>query len=284
MLLVLLHDFPDFLSEYYFTICDAIPARCIQLRNVVQCAFPPTLTMPDPHLVDVNTDFGPIPPILSDFSNILGDDLRAGLERIIVERSSSHSTLGLKDRFLLSTPGPSGDHYNLSLINSVVLFIGASSVSQAKAQTGTPLFVSSDPGAQLLLHLASELDPEGVYYLLIKVPRSRAFIQAFLGQHHLMSAVVLNLRYPNAHTQWFSALALFLFSEVETDMFQEIMTTVLLERVMAQRPHPWGAILTFIELLRNAKYDFWSRKYVHMVPEIAAMLESVSSTTLGYSV
>lgn len=29
LLLVLLHNFPDFLSEYYVSLCDAIPPRCL---------------------------------------------------------------------------------------------------------------------------------------------------------------------------------------------------------------------------------------------------------------
>lgn len=88
----------------------------------------------------------------------------------------------------------------------------------------------------------------------------------------------MHLRYPNAHTQWFSSLALFLFTEINVESFQEIVTTVLLERVMGYRPHPWGALLTFIELLRNPKYDFWSRKFVRIVPEISALLESVRAS------
>ncbi len=50
LLLVLLHDFPDFLSEYYFSLCDAVPPRCIQLRNIILAAFPASATLPDPHL------------------------------------------------------------------------------------------------------------------------------------------------------------------------------------------------------------------------------------------
>lgn len=93
-----------------------------------------------------------------------------------------------------------------------------------------------------------------------------------------MSAVVMHLRYPNAHTQWFSSLTLHLFVHVKGEMFQEIITKVLLERFVVHRPHPWGAILTFIELLRNPEYDFWSRSFVHAVPEITALLESVSKS------
>ena len=48
LLLVLLHDFPEFLSEYYFSLCDVIPPRCIQLRNIVLSAYPPNVLLPDP--------------------------------------------------------------------------------------------------------------------------------------------------------------------------------------------------------------------------------------------
>ena len=91
-----------------------------------------------------------------------------------------------------------------------------------------------------------------------------------------MSAAILHLRYPNAHTQWFSSLILHLFSTVQASRFQEVTTKVLLERFIVHRPHPWGALVTFIELLRNPQYDFWTRGFVRMTTEISTLLESVS--------
>jgi CCR4-NOT transcription complex subunit 1 len=32
VLLVLLHDFPEFLCEFHFHLCDVIPPSCIQVR------------------------------------------------------------------------------------------------------------------------------------------------------------------------------------------------------------------------------------------------------------
>jgi CCR4-NOT transcription complex subunit 1 len=87
--------------------------------------------------------------------------------------------------------------------------------------------------------------------------------------------MALHLRYPNAHTHWFSSLMLYLFLEVMDDRFREIMTKVLLERFVVHRPHPWGALVTFIELLRNPKYDIWSKEFVHIAPEVTVLLESV---------
>ncbi|THG98906.1 hypothetical protein EW026_g3357 [Hermanssonia centrifuga] len=266
LLLVLLHDFPEFLSEYYFTLCDIIPPRCIQLRNVILSAFPPNIILPDPHLRNVKFDslpeMGPIPPILSDFSSILKTgDLRTYLDQYLLSRGSPSFLPSLKDRLRLpGVPDGAADLYNLSLVNSLVMYIGVSSVAQAKARSGSSLFVASDPGVVALQYLATNLDVE--------------------GQHHILSAMVLHLRYPNAHTHWFTSLMLHLFYEVKVDRFREIMTKVLLERFLVHRPHPWGALVTFIELLRSPKYDFWNQEFIRIAPEVTLLLETVARSIL----
>ena len=48
-----------------------------------------------------------------------------------------------------------------------------------------------------------------------------------------------------------------------------------MERFVVHRPHPWGALVTFIELLRNPKYDFWSKGFVRAAPEVSLLLDGV---------
>ncbi|PNG99248.1 CCR4-NOT transcription complex subunit 1, partial [Tetrabaena socialis] len=48
LLLVLLHDFPEFLCEHHFSLCEAIPAPAVQMRNLVLSAFPRNMRLPDP--------------------------------------------------------------------------------------------------------------------------------------------------------------------------------------------------------------------------------------------
>ena len=43
---------------------------------------------------------------------------------------------------------------------------------------------------------------------------------------------------------------------------------VLLERLIVNRPHPWGLLVTFIELIKNPVYNFWNHEFVHCAPEI----------------
>ncbi|KAI0028354.1 Not1-domain-containing protein [Vararia minispora EC-137] len=262
LLLVLLHDFPEFLSEYYFSLCDAIPARCIQMRNIVLSAFPPEIVLPDPYLRNAEfeqiSDMGPIPPVLSDFTlGLKINDLRGHVDQHLLGRGSPSLVQLLKDRLKLPMTAldSSPDSYNASLFNSLVVYVGVSSVAQAKARSGSALFNADDPGVALLKQLATELDPEGQYLVL--------------------NSMMLHLRYPNAHTHWFISLFLHLFVEIKDELFGEVATRVLLERFIVHRPHPWGALVAFIELLRNPEYGFWSKKFVAAVPEVAVLLQSV---------
>ncbi len=47
MMVVLLHDFPEFLCEYHLSFCTILPSNCIQLRNLVLSALPRNVHLPD---------------------------------------------------------------------------------------------------------------------------------------------------------------------------------------------------------------------------------------------
>jgi CCR4-NOT transcription complex subunit 1 len=104
---------------------------------------------------------GPIPPILSDFISALkSGDVRGYLDQYLLNRGTASFLPSLKDR-LKSKGNDLHETYNLSLINALVIFIGVSSVAQAKARSGSSLFVSGDPGVIALVYLAINLDVEG---------------------------------------------------------------------------------------------------------------------------
>ena len=75
VLLVLLHDFPEFLCEYHYAFCDVIPPNCIQVRNLVLSAFPRNMRLPDPFTpnlkVDMLPDIAHVPPVMSNFVNFI---------------------------------------------------------------------------------------------------------------------------------------------------------------------------------------------------------------------
>uniref|UniRef100_A0A914N1J9 CCR4-Not complex component Not1 C-terminal domain-containing protein n=1 Tax=Meloidogyne incognita TaxID=6306 RepID=A0A914N1J9_MELIC len=84
----------------------------------------------------------------------------------------------------------------------------------------------------------------------------------------LFNAIANQLRYPNSHTHYFSCTMLYLFLEANSEQIQEQITRILFERLVALRPHPWGLLITFIELIRNPRYNFWKHDFVRCAPEI----------------
>jgi hypothetical protein len=44
----LLIDFPEFLCEKHSEFIAAMPRRHINMRNIISCAFPPNMHLPDP--------------------------------------------------------------------------------------------------------------------------------------------------------------------------------------------------------------------------------------------
>jgi CCR4-NOT transcription complex subunit 1 len=163
ILLLLLHDFPEFLSNNYFQICEAIPANCVQMQNIVLSAFPGTILLPDPHplgQLDALKEASLAPSISSDYrSNLKPSDLQA-LDVQLLGRGNTTVMNQLVDRFTLP-PSEAGDHYNLSFINSLVLYTGVSSAARAFSRTEVGTFSPTDPGVILIQYIASSLDLEG---------------------------------------------------------------------------------------------------------------------------
>jgi CCR4-NOT transcription complex subunit 1 len=100
------------------------------------------------------------------------------------------------------------------------------------------------------------------------------------------------MRYPNAHTLFFSRLVLGAFldgagsaasSPAVAEVVREQLTRVLLERLIAHRPHPWGLLVTFIELIKSATYNFWSHGFTKHNADIEKLFESVAKSCMGMS-
>jgi CCR4-NOT transcription complex subunit 1 len=254
VLLVLLHDFPEFLCDYHFSFCDVIPPTCIQLRNLFLSAFPRTMRLPDPFTPNLKVDLLPEiaqhPRILSNIVASLGG-LRVELDAYLKTQQPKAFLEWLPDRLRHDDRS-----YNVPAINSLVVYVGAQGIVHLanKALTHSPVM-------EVLLSLIGSLDAEGRYVLL--------------------NAIANQLRFPNQHTHYFSCVLLFLFAETTNEFVKEQITRCLLERLIVHRPHPWGLLITFIELIKNPRYNFWSHKFTHCAPEIEKVFESVARSCMG---
>lgn len=274
VLLVLLHDFPEFLCDYHFSFCDVIPPSCIQMRNIILSAFPRNMRLPDPSTpnlkIDLLEEMSQAPRILSEVDAALkAKQMKTDVDEYLRTRQQGSPFLGeLRQRLLLppKEAAHAGTRYNVPLINSLVLYVGMQAIQLLQARNRSqPQSVSSDlvdkAALDIFQTLIIELDTEGRYLFL--------------------NAIANQLRYPNTHTHYFSFILLYLFSDAHQEIIQEQITRVLLERLIVNRPHPWGLLITFIELIKNPGYNFWNRSFTRCAPEIEKLFESVSRSCGG---
>lgn len=264
VLLVLLHDFPEFLCDYHYTFCDVIPPNCIQMRNLILSAFPRNMRLPDPFTpnlkVDSLPDISQAPRILSNYVSIIQPaNFKKDLDSYLKTRSPITFLSDLKSN-LQSTEA--GCHYNIQLINALVLYVGTQAIQHVHSKGQTPSMSTIAPSSHMDIfqNLAVNLDTEGRYLFL--------------------TAISNQLRYPNSHTHYFSCTLLYLFAQANNEAIQEQITRVLLERLIVNRPHPWGLLITFIELIKNPSFKFWNHDFVHCAPEIEKLFESVARSCM----
>ncbi|KAI9844771.1 MAG: hypothetical protein M1837_005304 [Sclerophora amabilis] len=262
ILLVLHHDFPEFLADNHFLLCSAIPAHCAQLRNLILSAYPSSFPeLPDPFTAGLKVDrineIRNAPALAGDFEEPLRQrNVKATVDGALSQGPTDEQVNAILKAVYNPVEKDTGVGFasiavDLPLITSLVLYAGTSAINVV-GQKGGPTFVQDSPQATLLTRLAKDFGPEARYYFL--------------------SAIVNQLRYPNSHTHYFSYALLFLFGSDQNDQreseIRQQITRVLLERLIVHRPHPWGLIITLLELFKNPSYMFWDLPFIKAAPEI----------------
>jgi CCR4-NOT transcription complex subunit 1 len=265
VLLVLLHDFPEFLCDYHFGFCDVIPPNCIQMRNLILSAYPRNMRLPDPFTpnlkVSMLNDIATPPRICTNYAAAIQPaSFKKDLDSYLKQRAPVTFFAELKRNLQVSNEP--GSRYNISLMNALVLYVGTQAITHIRLKNQVPgkQTVASSAHMDIFQNLAVDSDNEGRYLFL--------------------NAIANQLRYPNSHTHYFSCTLLYLFHETNSEAIQEQITRVLLERLIVNRPHPWGLLITFIELIKNPDYEFWNHDFVHCAPEIEKLFESVARSCM----
>lgn len=255
VLLVLLHDFPSFLAGYHLSFCNVIPENCVQLRNIILSASPRGMATPDPFTPNLKIDLLPetsqAPAILS---HVLGpiESIRSHLDSYLKDGQRINFLSGLLPHLCIE--GTSD--VSAARVSSLVVYVGAHALARIQS---SQISLSRTPDMELFQTLM-EFDDRGRYICL--------------------NAIANQLRFPSSHTHYFSCVMLYLFSESKTVAVKEQVTRVLLERLIVNRPHPWGLLITFIELIKNQRYAFWNYPFTRCATEIEKVFESVARSCM----
>ena len=187
----------------------------------------------------------------------------------------------------------------MTVMNALVLYVGIQAIAQIQSKGLIPAITTIAHSAHMDIfqNLAVDLDTEGEqvwihFYEDLKLHMAKTGIFMFdnllwsekkqllieddfcvvSGRYLFLNGIANQLRYPNSHTHYFSCTLLYLFAESNTEAIQEQITRVLLERLIVNRPHPWGLLITFIELIKNPTFKFWSHEFVKCAPEIEKLV------------
>jgi len=260
---VLQHDFPEFVAANHSKFCANIPSHCVQLHNLILEAKPnPFLKTPDPLQpglkIDRIGDIRESPDNMNDFEAPLRkSDLFEVLEQALQSGPSedavahiAHAVQRRKDRE--TGPGFVPINVDRKLLESIVVYTGMHAIAKA-AQTGSATFVQASPDAALLSMLVHELNPEARYYFL--------------------SSIIDQLRFPNSHTHYFTQALLEVFgtdlNDQEESNIRGQIVRILLERMIGQWPQPWGIIVMIQELVKNERYMFYELPFIKSLPDVS---------------
>jgi CCR4-NOT transcription complex subunit 1 len=288
LLLVLNHDFPEFLADYCNTLVDVVPPSCLQLRNLMLAAVPKALPVRDPFQSygDSLPEFTVLPRTLSNPADALFQTLRDEVDAYLKTRSPAiwPTTLvgALKASIFAGQEEQSYtlSRYSLVTINALVLYVAHATLQRLQDE-----HLSSNPShargtvqaASIIAASNSSAAAEILRYLLVETDAE--------GRYAVLNAMTNQLRYANAHMFFFSRLLLSLFVSPTpnaslAEVVREQLTRVMLERLVVHRPHPWGLLVTFFELLKNPTYKFWSHGFTKMNAELENLLESVARSCM----
>ncbi|KAL5606284.1 hypothetical protein BROUX41_002699 [Berkeleyomyces rouxiae] len=268
LLIIMQHDFPEYLAAYHNQLCRYVPFHCAQLLAVILTAAPtPTDANATVHigvrfeslqeLKEGPKVFGNIDETLSQLG--LLDVLERALSNGPLEDVVAYIAHAIRQPEHKETAfGYVPVHANPSIIESVAIHVANFAIQRAQ-QDGNEVFRADQPDAKFLSMLIREVDASTRYFII--------------------ACIANQLRYPNAHTAYFSQLIVTIFgsdmADPDANEIRQQITRVLLERLIPFWTHPWGILVTVVELLKNESYMFFELPFIKAHPEVAERYAAV---------
>lgn len=166
LFLLLLHDFPEFLTEYCFHLLERIPFKAVQLRNIILSAFPFNITpIPDPCNANLKLETlnEILKPVRSLSNTALFDSIpfKKDLDNFFLTRNAGNFHNDLRG-FMISVNAEKQTVYNISLINILTLYVGHTAIQAIKTLNLST--VTNSPFYDIFQNLI-HMDSQGLFYL-----------------------------------------------------------------------------------------------------------------------
>ncbi|GAO15006.1 hypothetical protein UVI_02027680 [Ustilaginoidea virens] len=256
LLIILQHDFPDFMGGKQLSLCSSMPPHCTQLLNSVLVANPQQGYTKS---ADGKEDMKIYPGLIEEARVMLQDcGLLSLVEQTLQSGPSEDAVAQIAHAMTQSESketayGHATVAANPRIIGAIVIYMGNHAAERLSRSMPSISVTGSEPEVSTLSLLVHELSPETRYYLIV--------------------SIINQLRFPSRLTEFCSQFLLSVFGKdlsdpEDTDIRQEI-TRVLLERLVGYWPQPWGLMLTVLELVKNDKYKFFELPFIKSTPEVS---------------
>jgi CCR4-NOT transcription complex subunit 1 len=262
LMVIIEHDYPDFLAANHVRFCANIPPHAAQLRNLILHAQPrqeaseTQESLPNADDYDLAATYLQENGLLELVDQLLQDgpseDAIANLTHEINKNDAGNTVFG---NVRVST--------NTALVDAVVLFIGSFAVK--RNHEGGSLFVPGAADVATLSLLTHELGPEPRYFFL--------------------SSIVDELRYPGPYTTYYGSVLLELWGQDATDPeeidIRQQLVRIILERFSGYWPQPWGLMYVVMELTKKDKYMFFDQPFIKADRDVADRFQAIYHTVDG---
>ncbi|KAL3869023.1 hypothetical protein ACJMK2_041753 [Sinanodonta woodiana] len=256
----LLCEFPEFLCEHHYEFMGAISAQCIEMLNLVSCAYPRYMHMPDPMKsgphIDMLPEIQQCPPISPVYVKMIHESRR------VLPLLDCYLETGLPVKVLINVESYilTEDFdccYIVPRINAIVLYVETQAIIHLQCKNMT-LSISNIA--------TTSWHSKFFYNLLNRLDDA--------GRPLLITAICNQLTYPNIHTQYFSCLIQYLFESTLGERTRREIASGILERVRIQ-PISWGLAYARAKLLKNPLFDSYADEFFHRSPVIQRSLSNL---------
>lgn len=251
------NDFPEFLIENHYELMNNIPDTYFQLRNVILSSIPKKMIVPNPYDPKLNLE-----------------DIEACEKRPEVFYDPINDILPIKK--------PVDNYLRIPSNSLLKTIMSAMYRTEYDVRNGVGydfLSIDSKLVRALVLHVGIEagletsssaiFNPESSYYALLFNMINDGSAEL---RFQVLQVMVEQLRYPNIHTHFFMYVLLSMFTSKSfgdnLPEVQEVMLRGLLERVIVNKPHPWGVTVLFSQLIRQEGSRLSELPFIKNVPEV----------------
>jgi len=250
LVLIIQHDFPDYVASSSSQLAASVPPHCRQLRNVLLTCSPAELSLENTDVQESTLTYLGESGLLEILEQVLqngpSEDAIAHLAHAISRTDVQETAFG---NVPLST--------NTRLIDEIVGFIGHRAVNRYHRESLQ--FSSSLPDYATISLLVHEVQPEARYFLL--------------------SSIVDRLGFPGPMTEYFTIVLFELFgrdaSDLEEADIRQQIVRILLERVSGFWPQPPGFVRVVLDLIRDDKHMFFDQPFIKADRETAEQFLSI---------